>query len=60
MRTEEANRLKDKMDSLSLNSFKDNLVEFAIPTKRDRYKDKRKKNQKPSYGKQQNKLGNKI
>jgi len=44
MRTEEANRLKDKMDSLSLNSSKANLVEHAVPRNRGRYKGKGKKN----------------
>jgi len=51
MRTEEANRLKDNMDSVSLNSSKTNLVEFALPTSRDMHKDKGKKNQKPNYAK---------
>jgi len=60
MRTEEANCLKDKMDSLSLNSFKANLVESIEPTNRDMFKGKDKKNQKPSYPKQQNKFRNKI
>jgi len=31
MRIEEANRLKDKIDSLSLNSSKANLAEFVVP-----------------------------
>jgi len=52
VRTKEANRLKDKMDSLSLNCSKANLVEFALPTNRDRFKGKGKKNQKPNYTKQ--------
>jgi len=44
MRTREANRLKDKIDSLSLNSSKANLVEYAMPTNRDNFKGKGKKN----------------
>ena len=60
MRTEEANRLKDKMDFLSLYSSKANLVESVVPTNRDKYKDKGKKNQKMSYAKQQSKFSNKI
>ena len=36
MRTEEANRLKDKMDSLFLNCSKANLIESVVPTNRDR------------------------
>jgi len=40
MRTEEANRLKDKMSSLSLNSVNPNLVESAVPTNKDRFKAK--------------------
>jgi len=51
MRTEEANRSKDKMNSLSLNSFKAKLVEYVVPTRRDRFKGKGKKNQKSSYPK---------
>ena len=47
MRTEEANRLKDKLESLSLNSSKANLVEFFVPSNRDRFKGKNKKDQKP-------------
>ena len=42
MRTEEANRLKDKLESLSLNSSKANLVESSIPVNRDRFKGKNK------------------
>ena len=59
-RTEEANHLKDKMDSLSLYSSKANLVDSCVPTIRERSKRKDKKNQKPSYPKRQNKLNNKI
>jgi len=44
MRAEEATRLKDKMDSLSLNCSKANLVESVVPTNRDRFKGKGKKN----------------
>jgi len=40
MRTEEANRLKDKMDFLSLYSSKANLVESVMPTNRDGFKGK--------------------
>jgi len=47
MRTEEANQLKDKLESLSLNSSKANLVEFFVPSNRDRFKGKNKKDQKP-------------
>lgn len=60
MRTKEANRLKDKMDSLSLNFSKANLVEFVVPTNRARYKGKGKNNKKSSYAKQQKKFSNKI
>ena len=48
MRTEEANRLKDKMSSLSLNSVSSNLVESAVQTNKDRFKGKGKKFQKPT------------
>ena len=47
MRTEEANRPNDKLESLSLNSSKANLVEFYIPVNRDRFKGKNKRDQKP-------------
>jgi len=43
MRTEEANRLKGKMSSLSLNSVNSNLIESAVPASKDRFKDKGKK-----------------
>jgi len=43
MRTEEASRLKDKLESLSLNSSKANLVESSMPFNRDRFKGKNKK-----------------
>jgi len=52
MRTEEANRLKDKMSSLSLNSSKTNLVKSSVSLNRDSFK--HKKDQKQS--KHQNKL----
>ena len=52
MRTEEANRLKNKMNSLTLNSSKANLVESAMPINRDRFRGKGKKNQKPNFIKQ--------
>ena len=48
MRTEEANRLKDMMSSLSLNSVNPNLVESAMPTNKDRFKVKGTKFQKPN------------
>jgi len=60
MRIEEANRFKDKLDSLSLNFSKANLVESAVSTHRDRFKSKDKKNQKLNHPRQQNKFGNKI
>jgi len=60
MRIEEANCLKYKMDSLSLYSSKVNLVKSAVPTNRDGFKGKDKKNQKLSYLTGQNKLSNKI
>ena len=40
MRTEEANRLKDKMEELSLSSSKANLVEFSGTVVKDRLKGK--------------------
>ena len=49
MRTEEVNRLKDKMSSLSLNSVNSNLVESAVPTNNDRFKGKGRKFQKPNH-----------
>ena len=51
MRTEEANSLKDKMDSLSLNSSKANLLQSTEPINRDKFKGKGKKNQKSNYSK---------
>ena len=54
MRTEEANRLKDKMAFLSLNSSKANLVESPVPSNKDRFKGKNKKDKKQS--KHQNQL----
>jgi len=47
MRTEEPNRLKDKLESLSLNSSKVNLVESSVPVNRYRFKGKNKRDQKP-------------
>jgi len=44
MRTEKANHLKDKMDSLSLNFPKANPVEFVVPINKDRFKGKGNKN----------------
>ncbi|XP_070008283.1 uncharacterized protein [Nicotiana sylvestris] len=54
MRTEEANRLKDKeakrlKKSLSLNSSKANLVESTSTFVKDRFKEKQKKCQKEGY-----------
>jgi len=46
MRIEEANRLKDKLESLSLNSSKANLIESSVALNKDRFKVKNKKNQK--------------
>ena len=42
MRTEETNRLKDKMSSLSLNFVNFNLVESTVPMNKDRFKGKGK------------------
>jgi len=47
VRTEEASRLKDKLESLLLNSSKANLVESSIRVNRDRFEGKNKKDQKP-------------
>jgi len=49
MRIKEANRLIDKMDFLSLNYFKANLVESAVPTNKNKFKGKGKTNKKPNY-----------
>jgi len=46
MRTEEVNRLKDKLASLSLNSSRANLVESSVSPIKDRFKGKKKKDQK--------------
>jgi len=48
------------MDSLSLNSSKASLVKPAVPTNKDKFKEKGKKNQKLNYPKKQNKFSNKI
>jgi len=40
MRIEEANRLKDKLESLSLNSSKANLIESSVASNKDRFKGK--------------------
>jgi len=48
MRTKEANQLKDKLAFLSLNSSKANLVESFVPSNKDRFKGKNKKDQKQS------------
>ena len=58
-RTEEANRLKDKMSFLSLNSINSNLIEFVVPMNKDRFKGKGKKFQKPNL-KNQNAANKKI
>jgi len=44
MRLKEANHLKNKMDSLSLNSSKANPGKSDVPIDRDMYKGKGKKN----------------
>jgi len=54
MRTEETNRLKDKMSSLSLTTSRANLVESSVPLNRDRFKGKNKQDQK--HYKHQNQL----
>ena len=41
MQTEEANRLKDRMPSLSLNSVNSNLVESVVPMNKNRFKRQR-------------------
>ena len=48
------NQLKDKLESLSLNLSKANLVESSLHSNRDRFKGKNKKDQKQF--KQQNHL----
>jgi len=60
MGTEKANHMKDMMESLCLNSYQANLVEFAMSTNRDRFKGKGNKNLKPNYPEQHNKFSNKI
>lgn len=54
MRTEEANRLKDKMKTLSLNSSKANLVESSGIVVTDRFKGKQKKIPKKGHVKKKN------
>ena len=54
MRTEEANHLKDKMEELSLNSSKANLVESSITVVKDRLKGKQKKVSKKELMKKKN------
>ena len=51
MQTEETNRLKDKMSSLSLNFVNFNLVESVVPMNKDRFKGKRKVLLKFTFGK---------
>ena len=46
MGTEEANHIKDKMDSFSLNSSKADLVESVVHTHRHMFKGKGKENPK--------------
>jgi len=48
VRIEETKSLKDKMDSLYLDSSKDNPVAYDVLTNRDRFKGEDKKNQKSS------------
>ncbi|XP_059306321.1 uncharacterized protein LOC132057733 [Lycium ferocissimum] len=63
MRTEEVNRLKDKMEALSLNSHKANLVETSSTVVKDKFKGKQKKVLKKGNGKKKNhfnKLKNQI
>ena len=54
MRTEEVNRLKDKMEELSLNSSKVNLVESSGTVVKDRLKGKQKKVSKKELMKKKN------
>ena len=49
MRTEEANRLKDKMEELYLNSSKANLVESSCTVVKDKLKGKQKKVSKKEH-----------
>ena len=60
MITEEANHLKDMLDSLSLNSYKANFVEYIVSTHTHMFKGEGKKNQKLNHPKRQNKFSNKI
>ena len=57
MRTEKANRLKDKLESLSLNSSKANFIESSVSSNRDKFKGKNNKDQKQF--KHQNRLNDK-
>ncbi|KAH0672489.1 hypothetical protein KY290_024721 [Solanum tuberosum] len=54
MRTEEVNRLKDKMEELSLNSSKANLVESSGTVVKDRFKGRQKKVTKKEHMKKKN------
>ncbi|KAM3338274.1 hypothetical protein P3S68_031491 [Capsicum galapagoense] len=54
MRTEEANHLKEKMEALSLNSSKANLVESFGTTVKDRYEGKQKTFQNKEQVKKKN------
>ena len=53
-----ANRLKDKMVFLSLNSSKANLVESVVPANKDRFKGKNKKDQRQDRNQNQLKKEN--
>ncbi|KAH0693313.1 hypothetical protein KY285_020410 [Solanum tuberosum] len=54
MKTEEANHLKDKIEELSLNSSKVNLVESSGTVVKDRFKGKQKKVLKKEHMKKKN------
>ena len=54
MRTEEANHLKDKMEELSLNSSKVNLVESSGTVVKDRFNGKQRKVSKKELMKKKN------
>lgn len=58
MRTEEANRLKDKLSNISLNASNANLIESSGTENDNKYKGKDKKNNNfKNYGKGKGKLG---
>ena len=54
MRTEEANRLKDKMEELSLNSSKVNLVESSGTVVKDKFNGRQKNVSKKELMKKKN------